>query len=345
MDATGDSELKAKKFGYTISGGDLNGDGISDLIIGSPWETDVSGGIYVVYGSTSTRNNIFGVDSIQQGFNGYRIDGPSGAMASNFGSVLAYLGDVDGDGIGDLAASIFNEVTGKVFVVSGMTGIWSSGPMELSSNPETPPSNFNYFVIDPSSSPSVLDGGILLGESLSYAGDFDGDGMNDILIGYVENSNTLTGGFYIIYGNNNYSSSSMMILSLNDLDELKGFRFTPPPDNYMGLELFGGKDFNGDGMTDVMTGTPRNRDYARGGEIHVLYGFSERDTAIINSVEEVKIGRNGGFVIVGDDENMIGQSLCSGDFNGDGVIEIFSTSSWNPISSGKKVHIYPSCLI
>lgn len=85
--------------GLTVSGaGDINSDGIDDLIIGATQANRQNGAGYVVFGSTTGFNPELSLSTLN-GSNGFRIDGEPSSFA---GSSVSSAGDINGDGINDL---------------------------------------------------------------------------------------------------------------------------------------------------------------------------------------------------------------------------------------------------
>ena len=111
-------------FGYAIAGGDdVDGDGVPDLVVGAPSLPDDNGGnsagrVYVLSGATGALTDVgtglLGSPTVNCGFN------------IGFGRSVAMLGDVDGDGLGDMAASdpaaTSSVATGYVQCIRGMQG-------------------------------------------------------------------------------------------------------------------------------------------------------------------------------------------------------------------------------
>ena len=112
--------------GISVSAaGDINGDGIGDLIVGA-WGADpngsYSGSSYVVFGQSTPFAATLALSSLT-GSNGFRLDG---VAASDFsGRSVSAAGDINGDGIGDLIVGAFgadpngNTSSGSSYVVFG----------------------------------------------------------------------------------------------------------------------------------------------------------------------------------------------------------------------------------
>lgn len=90
--------------GFSVAVGDVNGDGISDLITSAPYSLAGGGSVYVVFGKTSGWSSTATAlnASFLNGVNGAEFDGAAGSYA---GRPVA-AGDVNGDGIADLIISI-----------------------------------------------------------------------------------------------------------------------------------------------------------------------------------------------------------------------------------------------
>jgi hypothetical protein len=179
--------LAGENSGTSISSiGDINGDNIDDLFIGAPNANSNgvnSGNGYVLFGGTSIFNSVFlsGLD----GTNGYVVVGAN--ETDNTGMTVSPAGDINADGIGDLLigapnASPNGDESGAAYVVFGGVHGFSSlylagldGTLGFKINGESAGNHF--------------------GSSVSKAGDFNGDGLDDFIIGAPD-----AGKSYIVFG-------------------------------------------------------------------------------------------------------------------------------------------------
>src|SRR5262249_41068543 len=203
--------------------GDVNGDGFADLIVGAPG----ANASYVVFGKASGFGSSLALSSLD-GTNGFRINGITASDQS--GHSVSNAGDVNGDGFADLiiGAPDVNSSTGAAYVVFGKASGFGSS-LALSSLDGTNGFRLNGVAAHAHSAYSV-----------SIAGDVNGDGFPDLVVG----SPGAAGASYVVFGK---ASAFGPSLNLSSLDGSNGFRV-----NSNGISVSNAGDVNGDGFKDLI---------------------------------------------------------------------------------------------
>ena len=96
------------------------------------------------------------------------------------------------------------------------------------------------------------------GSSASGAGDINGDGIDDIVIGAfrADPNGNFSGRSYVVFGT---LANRPAAINLNDLDGINGFTVNgEAPGDYFGASVSSAGDFNGDGIDDIIIGAPRS---------------------------------------------------------------------------------------
>jgi len=189
--------------GFDVSGaGDINDDGIDDLVVSSNYVGFPDAGeTYIIFGSNGGFSSTFDVATLD-GTNGFVLEGTArfGPFGIFSGPSVSNAGDINNDGIEDIivgspgADPNGNTQAGESYVLFGSSTGFSSR-IAISSLDGT-----NGFVI------AGIESTDYLGSDVSDAGDVNGDGVDDLIIGANSaNSNGVfsNGASYVVFGRNN----------------------------------------------------------------------------------------------------------------------------------------------
>jgi hypothetical protein len=299
-----------------VTAGDFNGDGMDDMVAGSPFEDlpngavmngkSNAGAVNVIYGGerglTSSGNQFWHQDA--SGINGVAASGDF------FGTSVA-AGDFNNDGFDDLAIGAPGDVVGgasagSVNVIYGSaSGLRATGDQLWNQNS----SGIN----------DVAEANDQFGAELT-TGDFNGDGFDDLAIGaYGETVGSAdeAGAVNVLYG------SSTGLRSSGDQfwhQNVSGINDTAQDSDHFGVSLVAG-DFNDDGRDDLAIGVVQE-DVAganSAGAVNVIYGSSSRLTA---SGDQLFTQDTSGINDAPETTDFFGGELAAGDFNGNGVVDL-----------------------
>ena len=270
--------------GYSVAGaGDVDGDGRADLLIGAPGndvEGEDAGASFLIRGGL--RGDLIDLNDSRARVYGEQYSDRSGAA-------VAGAGDVNGDGYDDvlIGAPDRGVSAGAAYLMLGPI----SGRMELD--------EADYRMASKSNDDRA-------GASLSGAGDVDGDGLADILIGAPGIAGE-AGAVYLFTADDVRSGSLLNATT----------RITGRSDEQLGTAVSAG-DFDGDGFSDLLLGAPESNDGGHhAGSAHVFLG------------DEL----SGGMTITDDDAILEGESTFdqlgtsvsgTGDINRDGYDDILA---------------------
>ena len=311
-DLDGSNGFRLDGTGYDLSGrsvsnaGDVNGDGFDDVIIatrGNNYDANFS---YIVFGQASGFDAAMNLSTLD-GSNGFRLDGEA-ANEANASSSVSSAGDVNGDGFDDVMVGTFvidrtNDYSGSCYVVFGKASGFDA-TLDLSSL-----NGSNGFSLAGAAA-THFSGSV----SSSGAGDVNGDGFDDVIIGAYGRSWS-----YVVFGKASGFSDAMDLSSLNGSN---GFRLDGMAYDGSGFSVSDAGDVNGDGFDDVIVGAPfANRNSGYTGSSYVVFGKASGFDA---TLDLSSLNGSNGFRLDGVAVlDVSGKSVSSaGDVNGDGFDDV-----------------------
>jgi hypothetical protein len=235
------------RFGYSVAGlGDVNGDGFDDIALSSTWYDGAPAGgrVFAYYGS---------INGLNANPHWQAVEPPDVISSPEFGFCVSRAGDVNGDGFDDfIVGGPYHSVTQQE---EGIAVLYLGSPAGLGMNPAWVVSSHHHLL-----------NGARFGWSVSDAGDYNGDGFDDVIVGAP----------YYSAGISQQGAAFIYLGSPSGLNRFPARIFTGEEiDSQFGFRVARAGDVNDDGMADILVGSPQYGP-EREGKVYVFYGEAIR---------------------------------------------------------------------
>jgi len=310
-------------FGRSVANiGDLDGDGVNDLAVGA-YEDDGGtgnnkGAVHIIFmnddGTVKSTKEISNATS----------PSPNLDFSGHFGVSVANIGDLDGDGVNDLAAGAHLSNTLYIMFMDTDGTVKSTKEIDRTTTGVTEDS---------------IAGGDRFGGSVANIGDLDGDGVNDLAVGafrdhngtLVDGSNADRGAVHIIFMNTDGT-----VKSTEEINDTTTNGPVLADNDYFGVSVANIGDLDGDGVNDLVVGA--HQDDAGGsnrGAVHII--FMNIDGSV-KSTKEINQTTTNDLDSLLDNDNFGASVANIGDLDGNGVIDL-AVGAWLEDGSGSATDV------
>ena len=304
--------------GWSLAGpGDVNGDGLADLLISAPFNDETAtdaGQVYLILGSAGGYGADTDLGSADASYHGEASD-------DRLGNAIAAAGDVDGDGLDDLllGAATNDEAAsnaGQAYLVFGRETGWT----------------MDQGLFDADASFVGVGVNDEVGYSVAGVGDVDGDGFDDLLLGakYADVLDTNAGAAYLVLGSDNGWAMDVSVL---DADASFAGMIA---DDRAGHCVAAAGDVDGDGFDDMLVASPTSDESGTdAGQIYVIMGHDgawSMDAPLDEVAAASMLGRG--------DDDYLGAAAGLGDVDGDGLGDLLFGSLYSDVGGLRSGEAY-----
>ncbi|MGI9604578.1 MAG: right-handed parallel beta-helix repeat-containing protein, partial [Acidimicrobiales bacterium] len=226
-----------------------------------------------------------------------------------FGSSVTAIGDIDGDGITDIAVGAFGDDDG---------GLERGAIHIIFLNTDGTVKSEQKVSDTTGGLAATLDDGDFFGVSVGAIGDLDGDGINDIAVGAFgdDDGGSAHGAVHILFLNTDGTVKAEQKIS----DTTGGLAATLDNDDWFGISVAGLGDLDGDGINDIAVGAGNDDDGGSNrGAIHILFLNTD---GTVKSEQKIS-DTTGGLAATIDNDDWFGISVAGlGDLDGDTIPDV-----------------------
>jgi hypothetical protein len=297
----------------TAAPGDIDGDGNPDIIVGAYTHdsggTDI-GAVWVLF--LLSDGTVAGRTKISEGSGGF---GGSLDDSDYFGSEITVLGDMNGDGINDIAVGAHGDDDGGAD--SNRGAVWvlllnSDGTVSGEQKISDTAGGFEGTLVDDD----------IFGRGLAAAGDLNDDGVPDLIVGAPGDNDggTDRGALWVLFLNSDGTVSGERKIS----STTGGFGGTLDDSDAFGESIAMLGDLDGDGMPEIGVGAPRDDD--GGTDRGAVWILSLRNDGTVGGHQKIN-STDGGFGGILDDTDYFGAWVdAPGDLDDNGVPDLLVNS-------------------
>ena len=302
--------------------GDLNSDGVNDLAVGAHGDDmdesgNIAGGtnrgaVHIFYMNTDGS-----VDSTVE-INDSTANGPTLRNSDKFGISVANIGDLNGDGVNDLAVGAESDDMDESGNAAGGTNRGAVHIMFMNTDGSV---DSTVEINDSTANGPTLADNDFFGESVANIGDLDGDGVNDLAVGAYKDGANDRGAVHIMFMNTDGSVDSTVEINSSTANGP-----TLADSDWFGRSVANIGDLDGDGVNDLAVGATGDNMDANGdddgganrGAIHIIH--MNTDGSVKSVVEINDFTTNGPAP---SNQDFLGRSVTNiGDLDGNGINDL-----------------------